>query len=223
MLCPYSKVTVCCAKNGDCHQFAPRHDPRKKHLACSSWRDLVPFQRPRPWARHPPDLVARTWCRSSVRGLSYFPAQNTRSARGGDCHQFRAFKESTTYGRIRTRNWLTVPSYPTPAGRHSAGPLGASFRLGCSKRSSNSRLWRTSGSDQSGTTALRFKSDISVRKISISRGAITPILTCPRPMRRIRTSTCWPTLNDSPCWRRKTSMAICWAGEACWGNRCRSA
>ena len=21
------------AKNGDCHQFAPRHDPRKKHLA----------------------------------------------------------------------------------------------------------------------------------------------------------------------------------------------
>ena len=42
---------------------------------------------------------------------SYFPAQNTRSARGGDCfHQFRAFKESTTYGRIRTRNWLTVPS-----------------------------------------------------------------------------------------------------------------
>ena len=41
---------------------------------------------------------------------SYFPAQNTRSARGGGCHQFRAFKESTTYGRIRTRNWLTVPS-----------------------------------------------------------------------------------------------------------------
>ena len=30
---------------------------------------------------------------------SYFPAQNTHSARGGDCHQFRAFKESTTYGR----------------------------------------------------------------------------------------------------------------------------
>ena len=46
---------------------------------------------------------------------SYFPAQNTRSARGGDCHQFRAFKESTTYGRIRTRNWLTVPDFSRPS------------------------------------------------------------------------------------------------------------
>ena len=50
---------------------------------------------------------------------SYFPAQNTRSARGGDCHQFRAFKESTTYGRIRRRNWLTVPSH------HAVSPFCA--------------------------------------------------------------------------------------------------
>ena len=48
---------------------------------------------------------------------NYFPAQNTSAARGGDCHQFRAFKESTTYGRIRTRNWLTVPS------RHAVSPF----------------------------------------------------------------------------------------------------
>ena len=50
---------------------------------------------------------------------SYFPAQNTSTARGGDCHQFRAFKESTTYGRIRTRNWLTVPSH------HAVSPFCA--------------------------------------------------------------------------------------------------
>ena len=53
-------------------------------------------------------LRLATW---REKRASYFPAQNTRGARGGDCHQFRAFKESTTYGRIRTRNWLTVPSH----------------------------------------------------------------------------------------------------------------
>ena len=59
-----------------------------------------------------------------MRG-SYFPAQNTRSARGGDCHQFRAFKESTTYGRIRTRNWLTVPSHPSFGDRMHAVNVSA--------------------------------------------------------------------------------------------------
>ena len=54
-----------------------------------------------------------------VNSSSYFPARNTRSARGGDCSQFRAFKESTTYGRIRTRNWLTV------AGHHAVSPFCA--------------------------------------------------------------------------------------------------
>ena len=33
------------------------------------------------------------------------------------CRQFRVFKEATTYGRIRARNWLTVPS------RHAVYPF----------------------------------------------------------------------------------------------------
>ncbi len=70
-----------------------------KHLALKRMGWLYPIFRP--------------------RTASYFPAQNTRSARGGDCHQFRAFKESTTYGRIRTRNWLTVPSH------HAVSPFCA--------------------------------------------------------------------------------------------------
>lgn len=42
------------------------------------------------------------------RHASYFPSQNTPAVRGGDGHQFRAFEKSTSYGDVRTRNWLTV-------------------------------------------------------------------------------------------------------------------
>ena len=45
------------------------------------------------------------------RHASYFPSQNTPAVRGGDGHQFRAFEKSTSYGDVRTRNWLTVPSH----------------------------------------------------------------------------------------------------------------
>ena len=70
-----------------------------------------------------------SWRTVNLTSLNYFPAQNTRSAGGGDCHQFRAFKESTTYGRIRRRNWLTVPSHPREPGwraipNHLRGPVG---------------------------------------------------------------------------------------------------
>ena len=71
-----------------------------------------------PW---PGRVRASTTARSGA--ASYFPAQNTSTARGGDCHQFRAFKESTTYGRIRTRNWLTVPR------RYAISPKGVSTCL----------------------------------------------------------------------------------------------
>ncbi len=45
-------------------------------------------------------------------GFSHFPSQNSPAARGGDSHQGRAFEKSTSYGDVKTRNWLTVPSHP---------------------------------------------------------------------------------------------------------------
>ncbi len=63
-------------------------------------------------------MTARGLTSSLLHGyLGYCPAQNTRTARGGDCYRIRASKESTNYGRVRTRNCLTVPS------RHAVSPF----------------------------------------------------------------------------------------------------
>ena len=58
-------------------------------------------------------------CWGGTHGASDFAAQNASTARGGHGHQFRASKESTTYGRVRRGNWLTVPS------RHAVSPFCA--------------------------------------------------------------------------------------------------
>ena len=58
-------------------------------------------------------------CCGGTHGASDFAAQNASTARGGHGHQFRASKESTTYGRVRRGNWLTVPS------RHAVSPFCA--------------------------------------------------------------------------------------------------
>ena len=45
---------------------------------------------------------------------NYFPSQDTFAVRGGGCHRFRASEKSTSYGDVRTRNWLTVPATQSP-------------------------------------------------------------------------------------------------------------